>query len=198
MSKKPAAHSTGASKELEPAGTQRITFDKFKADLTVSDLKQLVGNGTVVFPFGTIDTLSPTKTVGKGRTNITLIESTIVQLDTTPPAPPFASFDKSLSQRNPAAQIHFDPAAYGNTSPWTYIVEFLISVSGTAKFNVVTGPVNAGGTGTRTLSGDVRVSVVFSQLPSNQQVFAFIEQTSGGSWTWFQTSISFAPLVIEL
>jgi len=198
MSKKPAASSSGASKEFEPAGTKSITFDKFKADLTTNDIKHLFGTGTVVFPFGAIDTLSPVRTVGKGRTNITLIESTIVQVDTTPPTPPFASFDKSLSQRNPTAQIHFDPAGYGNTSPWTYIVEFLISVVGTSTFRVSTGPVIASGTGTRTLSGDNRVSVVFSALPSNQQVFAFIEQTSGGSWTWFQTSISFPPLVIEL
>jgi hypothetical protein len=85
MSKKPAASSSGASKEFEPAGTKSITFDKFKADLTTNDIKHLFGTGTVVFPFGAIDTLSPVRTVGKGRTNITLIESTIVQVDTTPP-----------------------------------------------------------------------------------------------------------------
>ena len=195
MSKK--THS-GAIKAFEPASTRIISPDRFKADLTINDIKRILGTGTVVFPFGPVETLTPSKTVGKGRTNLTIIEPTIVQIDTTPPAPTFANFDKTQSQRNPTIQMHFDPGAYGMTSPATYIMEFMISVVGTSTFNLVGGPVAATNGGTKTVSGNVRLSLVFRGLPAGQVVFGFLEQTSGGLWTWFQTLVTFPPLVLTL
>jgi hypothetical protein len=159
----------------------------------------LLGGGLVEFAFPPIETLSPGRTLGKGRTNLTLIESTIVQVDTTPPAPPFANFDKTKSERKPAIQMHFDPAAYGFTSAQTYIMEFTLSVVGTASFNLGAGPfgLNITGVGTRNLSGNVRVSLVFHRLPPGQNVFGFVEQSSGGPWTWFQTQVKLPPLVLS-
>ena len=188
----------GAIKASEPASARNISPDRFKADLTINDIKHILGTGTVVFPFLPIETLTPSKTVGKGRTNLTFIEPTIVQIDTTPPAPTFANFDKTLSRRNPTIQMHFEPAAYGMTSPATYIMEFMISVVGTSTFNLVGGPVAATNGGTKTLSGNVRVSLVFRGLSPGQQVFGFLEQRSGGPWTWFQTQVKFPPLVLTL
>ncbi|MBL9173424.1 MAG: hypothetical protein JNL10_07825 [Verrucomicrobiales bacterium] len=186
-------------KELEPAGTKYVSPERFRADLKPGSILDLLGGGLEEFSFGPIETLSPGKTLGKGRTNLTLIESTIVQVDTTPPAPPFANFDKTKSERKPAIQMHFDPAAYGFTSPQTFIMEFTLSVVGTASFNLVAGPagVNITGVGARNLSGNVRVSIVFHRLSPGQQVFGFIEQTSGGVWTWFQTQIKLPPLVLS-
>lgn len=186
-------------KELEPAGTKYTSPDRFRADLKPGSILDLLGGSLVEFSFAPVETLSPGRTLGKGRTNLTLIESTIVQVDTTAPAPPFANFDKTKSERNPAIQMHFDPAAYGFTSPQTFIMEFTLSVVGTASFNLGAGPfgLNITGIGTRNLSGNVRVSIVFHRLPPGQKVFGFVEQTSGGSWTWFQTQVKLPPLILE-
>ena len=185
-------------KELEPAGTKYTSPDRFRADLKPGSILDLPGGGLVEFSFAPVETLSPGKTLGKGRTNLTLIEPTIIQVDTTPPAPPFANFDKTKSERNPAIQMHFDPAAYGFTSPQTFIMEFTLSVVGTASFNLGAGPfgLNITGVGTRNVSGNVRVSIVFHRLAPGQKVFGFVEQTSGGSWTWFQTQIRLPSLVL--
>ncbi|MFO1459771.1 MAG: hypothetical protein U1G08_10195 [Verrucomicrobiota bacterium] len=185
-------------KELEPAGTKYTSPDRFRADLKPGSILELLGGGLQEFAFPPVEILSPVRTLGKGRTNLTLIESTIVQVDTTPPAPAFASFDKSKSERNPVVQIHFDPAAYGFTAPQTFIVEFTLSVVGTASFNVAGGPIGLDivGAGARSLSGNVRVSIVFRRLSPGQNVFAFLEQKSGGSWTWLQTQVRIPPLVL--
>ncbi|MBN8248835.1 MAG: hypothetical protein J0L84_15520 [Verrucomicrobia bacterium] len=153
----------GVIRELEPAGTRLIRPDRFKADLKPGSLLELLGGGLAEFAFAPIETLTPARTAGKGRTNVTVIESTILQVDTTPPAPPFANFDLTQSQRRPAIQMHFEPSAYGMTSPATYIMEFMIAVVGTASFNVAAGPpgLNVSGLGTRSVSGNARVSVVF-------------------------------------
>ena len=79
--------------EVEPFDKRSIDFAKFKPDLTVKDLQKLFGpkRGVVVFPFGPIETLSPIRTIGRGRTNLTIIMSTIVQIDSTVPT---ATFDR--------------------------------------------------------------------------------------------------------
>lgn len=200
MTRKPSPKlPRGSLRELEPSGTRLIRPDRFKADLKPGSLLELLGGGLQEFALAPIETLTPARTAGKGRTNLTLIEPTILQVDTTPPAPPFANFDFTKSERRPAIQMHFEPAAYGMTSPATYIMEFLIAVVGTASFNVAAGPPGliVSGLGTRSVSGNARVSVIFRQLPPAQQVFAFLEQTSGGAWTWFQTQVKFPPLVLE-
>lgn len=185
-------------KELEPAGTKYTSPDRFRADLKPGSIHDLLGGGLVEFAFAPVETLSPGRTLGKGRTNLTLIESTLVQVDTAAPAPPFANFDKTKSERNPAIQMHFDPAAYGFTSPQTFIMEFTLSVVGTASFNLGAGPfgLNITGVGTRNLSGNVRVSIVFHRLAPGFKVFGFVEQTTGASWTWSQTQIKLPPLVL--
>jgi hypothetical protein len=86
--------------EPEPFDKRIVDFKKFKTDLTVKDYRKLFGpKGGVIFPFFSIETLSPTKTIGKGRTNLTIIRPTIVQTDATVPA---ATFDRRESpSRNP-------------------------------------------------------------------------------------------------
>jgi hypothetical protein len=48
--------------EVEPFDKRSINITRFKPDLSTKDLQKLIGPvGGIVFPFGTIDTLSVTK-----------------------------------------------------------------------------------------------------------------------------------------
>jgi hypothetical protein len=180
--------------EVEPFDKRSINITRFKPDLSTKDLQKLIGPvGGIVFPFGTIDTLSVTKTLGRGRTNLTIIVPTIVQVDATTPS---ASFNRQVTtSRNPIIQMHFEPSAYGFTSPATYIMEFFVSTSGQSTFNLAGGPVATLNGGTKVLNGSARVSLVFSNLAPSQQVFGFLEQTAGGAWNWFSTQVSLAFIV---
>lgn len=183
--------------EPEPFDKRIVDFTKFKTDLTVKDYRKLFGpKGGVIFPFFSIETLSPTKTIGKGRTNLTIIRPTIVQIDATVPA---ATFDRRESpSRNPVIQMHFEPIAYGITSVATYIMEFVIQAFGQSTFNLTGGPVATTNGGTKVLNGSQRVSLVFPNLSPTQQVFGFMEQTAGVAWNWFSVSVSFPPIVVQI
>ena len=184
-------------RELEPFDKRSIDLTKFKPDLSARDLKKLLGpaGGIVVFPFLPIETLSATKTIGRGRTNLTIIVPTIVQIDA---ATPSATFNKQSQTRNPVIQMHFEPSAYGITSVGTYIMEFTIQVFGQSTFNL-SGFAGSGtvlNAGTKVLNGQARVSLVFQNVPASQQTFGFLEQTAGGAWNWFSTQVRFPHIVI--
>jgi hypothetical protein len=184
-------------RELEPFDKRSIDLTKFKPDLSARDLKKLLGpaGGIVVFPFLPIETLSATKTIGRGRTNLTIIVPTIVQIDA---ATPSATFNKQSQTRNPVIQMHFEPSAYGITSVGTYIMEFTIQVFGQSTFNL-SGFAGSGtvlNAGTKVLNGQARVSLVFQNVPASQQTFGFLEQTAGGAWNWFSTQVRFPDIVI--
>ncbi|QNE46638.1 hypothetical protein F1C58_06765 [Glaciihabitans sp. INWT7] len=147
--------------------------------------------------FRTIDTLSPTKTIGLGRTNTTLIMPTIVQTDA---ATPYAGFERALTpSRNPTAQVHFEPGAYGATSPATYVISFAVETSGPVTFTVqgLSFLPGVSGLGTRVVNGTQSISIVYSNLPATQPVYAYIEQTAGGRWNWYSTRISYPPIVLQ-
>lgn len=184
-------------RELEPFDKRSIDLTKFKPDLSARDLKKLLGpaGGIVVFPFLPIETLSATKTIGRGRTNLTIIVPTIVQIDA---ATPSATFNKQSQSRNPVIQMHFEPSAYGITSVGTYIMEFTIQVFGQSTFNLAgfAGSGTVLNAGTKVLNGQARVSLVFQNVPASQQTFGFLEQTAGGAWNWFSTQVRFPDIVI--
>jgi hypothetical protein len=133
--------------------------------------------------------LTPTKTVGRGRTNLTLIAQTVFQTDATVPR---ASFDVRAQARKPAAQMHFQPSGYGITSVATYIMEFTVETFGQSTFNLQGGPFNVNilNAGTKTLNGLSGVALVFKDLPPSSEVFGFLEQTSGAVWNWFSISVA--------
>lgn len=183
-------------------------FDHTVADLSTFgddiDLRALAIDATAAefrlpppFWFRTIETLTPAKTVGLGRTNVTLIMATIVQTDA---ATPYAGFDRqSTPTRNPVAQVHFLPSAYGAVGPATYVVTFSIETSGPSTFTVAAPSIGeVSGTGSKSVNGRVGISVVFSNLSPGQPVYAYIEQTSGATWNWYATRISYPPLVVQL
>jgi hypothetical protein len=135
MAKASSKGSSNKARQLEPFDKRSINLAKFKPDLTAKDFKALfppVG-GIITFPFFPIETLTCTKTIGLGRTNLTIIVPTIVQIDQ---ATPRASFDRRATpSRNPIIQMHFEPSAYGITSVATYIMEFTIQAFGQSTFN---------------------------------------------------------------
>ena len=185
-------------RELEPFDKRSINLAKFKPDLSAKDFKELFGpiGDIVIFPFLPIETLSCTKTIGRGRTNLTIIVPTIVQVDA---ATPRASFDRRATpSRNPIIQMHFEPSAYGITSVATYIMEFTIETFGQSTFNLsgFAGPGTLANNGTKVLNGQVRVSLVMQNVPPSQQTFGFLEQTAGGAWNWFSTQVRFPPIVL--
>lgn len=176
-----------------------VNFSKFTPDILEKDLHKLfpsIGN-IQFYPFAPIDVLSCTKTKGSGRTNITIIMPTIVQVDA---ATPYAGFDRRLTpSRNPLIQIHFDPAAYGITYNATYIIEFTIDAADGSTFNL-TGYSLAGtlvNAGTKVLNGPSKVSLIIRNMPPTV-TYAYLEQISGGVWNWYSTKITFPPLVISL
>ncbi|WP_431198260.1 hypothetical protein [Leifsonia xyli] len=86
----------------------------FERTLSLTDLAHRVSvHEIITFPwFRPIDTISPTHTVGKGRTNLTLIASDIMQTDTT--GTPYASFTyRPTPSGGPGVSVHFSPGDYG-------------------------------------------------------------------------------------
>lgn len=200
MKKASSKAASNKVREVEPFDKRSIDLTKFKPDLSAKDFKKLFGpiGGVSIFPFLPIETLSATKTVGRGRTNLTIVVPTIVQIDTPTPR---ASFDRRATpSRNPVIQMHFEPSAYGITSVATYIMEFTIEVFGQSTFNL-SGFAGSGtvlNAGTKVLNGQTRVSLVLQNVPPSQQTFGFLEQTAGGPWNWFSTQVRFPPLVLTL
>jgi hypothetical protein len=199
------------SRKTRPAGGEPVVgydtrnFDptKFRPDLSPNDWLEMFKPArrvpSAVF-FQPIETLTPTKTVGKGRTNLTIIMSTIVQTDVLPPILPHASFNRQATpSRNPVIQMHFEPAAYGITTVGSYFMAFTIAVSKASTFELNGNfGVNLSGAGTKNLApGQHIVTLVFKDVAPAMHLFGFLEQTSGGAWTWFSTRVSLPPLVIS-
>lgn len=189
---------------LEPArrDTRVVKFDRFKHDLDATRLAEFGVRGfdrpEIAWPFGSIETLSPTRTLGRGRTNLTLIEPTIVQVDATVPS---ATFDRTVSpHRNPVVQAHFEPGPYGITGPATYFMIFLVDVAGQAEFRLegFHGPGGITNSGTRVLAGRTAVTLIFRDLDPSQAVYGFLEQLSGANWSWYSTRITYPPLVLTM
>jgi hypothetical protein len=186
-----------------PPETRHIDLTKFKPDILFKDWAEIFKPGReplVSVFFQPIETLSPIKTIGKGRTNLTLVEPFVVQTDTLPPTLPHANFDRRLSpHRNPTIQMHFQPNGYGITTVGTYIMTFAIEAFGASTFNVAVNPgLSVTGTGTRTLNGQQLVTLVIKNLAPAHEFFAFVEQTAGGAWNWFSTKVTYPPLVIGI
>ncbi|QNE33727.1 hypothetical protein [Leifsonia shinshuensis] len=188
----------GADAEYSDA----IDPSTFVKTLSPSDVLTRIRPGDILhWPpfFFPIDTISPTHTVGKGRTNLTLIASDIMQTDTT--GTPYASFSyRQVPSGGPGVSVHFDPGAYGATAVASYVIEFLIATSGPVSLTVggYAGAGSVTGAGVRTVNGNVSVSVGLGNVPPGQITYASIQQTSSGpGWQWFSTSIEHPPLVFE-
>jgi hypothetical protein len=194
---------TGADSESVTDSANPKLDLNFKPDLTAEDWTEkyrsgIISRGPYFLP--PIETLSPTKTVGVGRTNVTLIMATLVQTDVSSP-PAYASFDYSQTpSRQPTVQVHFLPSAYGFSAVGTYYMEFSIYAAGATQFDVE-GYAGAGalsGNGTKSANGAQTLTLIFSNLPASQEVYGSVTQLSSGpSWNWYSTSINRPPAVFE-
>lgn len=176
-----------------------VEFADFESDIRLEDWAEKYRIGELVLGpifWAPIDFLSPVHTIGKGRTNLTLIRPTIMQTDAVTP---YAGFDRRESPtRNPAVSIHFEPAAYGITGVGTYVCTFSVESGAPVTLNA-SGYAASGtvvGAGPRSVNGKQTVSLTLKNLPAYGG-WAAIEQTAGASWAWYTTRISYPPLVFE-
>ena len=175
----------------------------FEKTLSLTDVATRVSvHDVITFPwFRPIDSISPTHTVGKGRTNLTLIAPDILQTDTT--GTPYASFTwRQTPSGGPGVSVHFLPSAYGITATGNYVISFRIQTFGAVTLDVgaFAGGPGAGisGTGSKSVNGTVSVVVGLSGVPASQPTYASIQQKGGAGWQWFSTSIEYPPLIITL
>lgn len=141
----------------------------------------------------TLDTLSPVHTVGMGRTNLTIIAPTIVQLDTPVP---FAGFDLVAGRRAGAVAMHVDPAAYGHQPGESYEVAFVVQTDGACSFSWQAGFDADQRTGVATVNGLGAVGMSLGTFTPGAVGLANIQQTSGATWRWQRLVIS-RPLVLQ-
>ena len=181
---------------------RKIDFATFDTDVTVEDwaTKYRVGDIRLgpYFFFTPIETLAPAKTIGLGRTNLTLIMATIVQTDA---AVPYAGFDRQETpSRNPAVSVHFAPSAYGIATVGTYVMTFTVETSAPSTFTVggYAGSGSLSGTGTKSVNGRQTITLILKDVQPSQQVYGSIEQTAGSSWLWYSTRVSYPPLVFQV
>ena len=202
MAKTSARGKAPRTDRLAPPENLNIDLTTFKPDLSSNDLKNLLtpvklaNVGLFIFP--TIETISPVKTVGLGRTNLTLVRPEVFQTDSIPP---FVSFDPAIgsAQQRPTVSVHLEPGKYGLAGNTTFVMSFSVEAFGNVTFTVgsnVTGG-NSNGLGSRTVNGKQVLSIVFNNTALTPQIFGHIAQTGGGRWQWFQTRISYLPLLIS-
>lgn len=179
---------------------EAVDFSEFEADLTAADWGTKLRAGELglgpVF-WSPIQLLSPTVTAGRGRTNLTLIEPTILQTDASTP---YAGFDRRVStHRNPVVSVHFNPGAYGATNVGTYVFSFAVDAFARTTFTpsgyAGSGTVDA--PGSITFSGKRTITVILRNVQPGQDTWAAIEQTAGEAWSWFSTRISHPPFVLD-
>ncbi|WP_223691041.1 hypothetical protein [Leifsonia poae] len=179
--------------------TATIDLSTFDKTLSLTDIATKIRVDDVFhFPwFLPIDTISPTHTVGKGRTNLTLIAPDILQTDTT--GTPYASFTAHQTPPGgPGVSVHFEPGAYGITGIGNYVISFALAASGPVTLSVgaYAGSGTVTGAGVKTVTGTVTVSVVLQNVPPGQPTYASVQQTAGAGWSWYSTSIEHPPLII--
>lgn len=182
-------------KEFERFDRRKVDFTKFKPEPPPRKLAEsfVPAGRAALFPvlFLTIETLSVTKTVGSGRTNLTFIMPTIVQADA---ATPYAGFNRTVTpSRNPIIQMHFQPSGYGITAVSNYVMSFAIESFGQSRFNLTgyAGHGTLSNNGTKILNGKTTVSLGFHNVRPSDEIYGYLEQTSGNAWSFYNVRARF-------
>jgi len=191
----------GERAEEDAEAGVRIDPATFEKTQSLTDIAHRISARDVItFPwFRPIDTISPTHTVGKGRTNLTLIAPDILQTDTT--GTPYASFSaRPTPSGGPGVSVHFTPGDYGATAVGDYVVTFVITANGSVSLTVggYAGGTPPTGLGARTVNGNVAIVVGLKSVPPTQVTYASIQQTGGATWQWYRTEIEYPPLILQL
>src|SRR5262249_3556080 len=166
----------------------KVDFSKFKTDPSTTDIARLT-TGIKVWPW-VIEVLSPTKTIGRGRTNLTLLFPLGGELHTD------ATVPYAGTGGNGTVTVHFEPIAYGITSVATYIMTFNIQTFGSVTF-YLGGDVGTGSlpnAGNKTLNGSVSLGLIMQNVQPSQQTWGVLHQVSGPGWSWYSTAIQY-PIV---
>jgi hypothetical protein len=167
----------------------KVDFSKFKSDPSTSDIARLTA-GIKVWPW-VIEVLSPTKTIGRGRTNLTLLLPLGGELHTDATVPYAGIYGEPGT-----VTVHFEPIAYGITSVATYIMVFNIQTIGSTTF-FLGGDVGTGtlpNAGNKTVNGSVSLGLIMQNVQPSQQTYGVLHQVSGPGWRWYSTVIQF-PIV---
>lgn len=174
--------------------THKVDFSAFASDISPEEWSKLV---TVRPPvFAPIESLSPAHPVGRGRTNLTLIQASVVQTDAVSSS---TNFDYSMNPaRPPGVSVHFEADAYGITTTANYVFTFYLWGQDAVVLSATQfGASSAGGLGDHAVDGWQTVTVAMNGLPPSQQCYVALEQLSGGAWSWYRTTIGPPPLVFE-
>jgi hypothetical protein len=186
------------ARQPAPFKDNKVDFSKFKRSLSATDIAKLLAphGGTVTFPSGPIETLSPIKTIGRGRTNLTIENAvTLVTLNSS-----IAWFLFSGGEEAPLGkvQIQFEPSFYGITHASNYVAEFNIYTGiygGTFDLGGLVGSGTILNGGRYTFSeGPTTVQLVMRNVPS-QPMTAWLQSTD--EWEWFSTVIKFPDGVVN-
>lgn len=100
--------------------------------------------------------------------------------------------------RNPAVSVAFTPSTFGITAVATYVFTFYVEASEqvTLRSSGLSLPgATPDGVGSTTLSGGRALTVIYRDLAPAQRVWVAVEQTAGGQWSWYRTTIGYPPLV---
>src|SRR5215203_1410588 len=152
------------------------------------------------------EVLQPAHLVGRGRTNTTLIDPTIVQTDVLAPLAPFAQFDMTQAREHRAAvSHHFQANGYGSTGIGTFIFSFTVQTLGDEGTRFTFGLGSPFGTlitpgGNIGIHGSTRtftLTATLADLPADAEASIFLQQFSGAPWRWFQTAVRVPPPVLN-
>ena len=189
--KKPARKTRGKVQSFS-FENNKVDFSKFKSDPSMSDIARLLTAGIKGWPWPwVIEVLSPTKTIGRGRTNLELLLPLGGELHTDATVP----YAQIYGQPG-TVTVHFEPIAYGITSVATYIMVFNIQTVASTTF-YLGGDVGTGSlpnAGNRTLNGSFSLGLIMQDVQPSQQTWGVLHQVSGSGWSWYSTAIQY-PIV---
>jgi hypothetical protein len=199
--KKPSPKARGKALRPKPFEDNKVDFSKFKMEPSASDIAKLAAaGGTKVWPVHPIEVLSPAKTVGLGRTTLSLSK---VNGFTTNATTPFAEFrDDPPFGGSFYIWLQFEPSAYGITSVATYVITFNLEASGNAAFEVFGLGVTV--SSAYLFSGSRTLQVVFPDWPPSIPTwpptpapFAVLRQRARGvTWKWYSSVIKFPDTIV--
>jgi hypothetical protein len=181
-------------KTIVPFDDRRVDFSKFTPDVSLKDLRKMLGGTGVVYG-APIEILSPSKLSGLGTTNLMIYYPSMVDLNRTTPSVRLDLQSTGNTPNPPTLGILFDPFAYGITSAARYVFEFLIESTGPVTLEVGGSGVMNGGS--KAVNGFTTLTVVLQDEQPTQPIWVYVEQTEGGLWAWYSTVVRFPPLVFE-
>jgi hypothetical protein len=167
--------------------TIKIDFTKFKPQFTADKIARLVATPGGIFAFP-IESLSPARTVGRGKQTYITVQSTS-SLDFEAGVGPFPY----ARVGGPGlVSMHFCPADYGITSAGDYIMEFNVQSGDSGKTTSFKFSASPGVTthwDPYTVDSDGGWGQLIMKSVPSQGVYGTLTYDGGDAWNWFFTSV---------